>query len=168
MIRELKADLYHRVSIRKYTDEPVEKELIEEILRAGMQAPSTANQQPWEFYVVTDRALCGKLGAVSKPSWPAAGAPVVIVTAYREASRLSGWAQIDLSICMENMWLAADALGLGAVWLGIAPNEDRMKDVEQLIGMPEGIRAFGLFALGHPAESKEQEDRFKPERIHWL
>ena len=168
MNRSLKADLYHRVSIRQFTDQPVEEEKIFEILRAAMQSPSTANQQPWEFYVVTDAERIQRLGSIKGSSRHASGAPVCIVPAYRVKDGDPGWAQIDLSICMENMWLAADALGLGGVWIGVYPEEETMKACEEICGIPEGQRAFGLFPLGYPAASKEQEDRFKPERIHFV
>ena len=159
--------LYHRVSIRKYQNQPVEKEKIEAILRAAMQAPSAGNQQPWEFYVVTDKA---KLEALSKVS-PYAGmtrdAPVAIVSAYRKECRMPEYAQIDLSIAMENLWLETDAQGLGGVWLGIAPLEDRMKAVEEVMGMPDTLRAFGIFPLGYPEEERKQQDRYDESRIHW-
>ncbi|MBQ6450416.1 MAG: nitroreductase family protein [Solobacterium sp.] len=161
-------EIYHRVSIRKYTDEPVKEEDILQILKAAMQAPSTANQQPWEFYVVTDKAVIRALSETSRNAACAAGAPVVIVTAYRTDVRLPEWAQIDLSIAMENMWLQTDALGLGGVWLGIAPSQPRMEAVQKIIGMPEHVKAFGLFALGYPAEEKEQQDRWNEERVHWV
>ena len=77
------------------------------------------------------------------------------------------YAQIDLSIAMENLWLETDAQGLGGVWLGIAPLEDRMKAVEKIIGMPDTLRAFGIFPLGYPAEERKQQDRYDESRIHW-
>ncbi|MBQ7486172.1 MAG: nitroreductase family protein [Clostridia bacterium] len=159
--------LYHRVSIRKYQDRPVEKEKIEAVLRAAMQAPSAGNQQPWEFYVVTDRA---KLNALSKVH-PYAGmvkdAPVAIVSAYRTECWMPEYAQIDLSIAMENLWLETDAQGLGGVWLGIAPLEERMKAVEEIVKMPDNLHAFAIFPLGYPAEERKQQDRFDASRIHW-
>ena len=78
------------------------------------------------------------------------------------------YAQIDLSIAMENLWLETDALGLGGVWLGIAPMEDRMKAVEEIIGMPTELHAFGLFPLGYPAEERAQQDRYDAARIHTI
>ena len=74
--------IFHRISVRKYEDRPVEKEKIMEILRAGMQAPSACNQQPWEFYVVTDKEKIQKLSKVTPYTGCAAGAPVVIVPVY--------------------------------------------------------------------------------------
>lgn len=67
---------------------------------------------------------------------------------------------------MENMWLATDEVGLGGVWMGIAPLEDRMEKVEKIIGIPASQRAFGIFALGYPAEERTQQDRYDETRIH--
>ncbi len=160
--------IYHRISVRKFENRPVEPEKTQAILRAAMQAPSAANQQPWEFYVVTSREKLEALAGVTRYSGCAKDAPAAIVTAYRTACRIPAYAQIDLSIAMENMWLETDAQGLGGVWLGIAPIDDRMKAVEDILGMPEGLRAFAIFPYGYPAESRPQQDRFEPERIHYV
>lgn len=160
--------IYTRVSVRRYQDRPVEKEKITEILRAAMQAPSAANQQPWEFFVVTDRETLLKLSEASPFAKMTKDAPCAIVSAYRKDCRLPAYAQIDMSIAMENMWLRTDELGLGGVWLGIAPLEERMKAVEEILSMPENLRAFAVFPFGYPAEERKQADRFEEERIHWL
>ena len=159
--------LFHRVSIRKYRDLPVEKEKIEAILRAAMQAPSAGNQQPWEFFVVTDRAKLEALSHVHPYAGMVRNAPAAIVSAYRKQCRMPAFAQIDMAIAMENLWLETDSQGLGGVWLGIAPNEDRMRDVEEIVGMPDSLRAFAVFPLGYPAEERKQQDRFDASRIHW-
>ena len=125
--------IFHRVSIRKFQDKPVEPEKIEKLLRAAMAAPSAGNQQPWEFYVVTNRDLIQKLAATSPYTGCAKNAPVLIVSAYREDVIFPMYAQIDLSIANENLWLETDALGLGGVWLGIAPIEERMHEVESVL-----------------------------------
>ena len=160
--------IFTRVSIRKYQDRPVEKEKTLAILRAAMQAPSATNQQPWEFYVVTNKE---KLKALSEAS-PYAGmtkdAPVAIVAAYRKDCRVPAYAQIDLSIAMENLWLETDAQGLGGVWLGIAPQEEKMKAVEAILNMPDTLRAFAIFPYGYPAEERAQQDRFDESRIHYV
>ncbi len=162
-------EIFTRVSIRKYENRPVEPEKIEKILRAAMQAPSTGNQQPWEFYVVTDRETIEKLSKVHQYAGCAAGAPVVIVPCYRTKDLwVPEWAQIDLSIATENLWLETTAQGLGGVWMGIAPQEDRMQAVEEILGMPGDLRAFAIFPLGYPAESRPQEDRWDPSRIHYV
>ena len=114
-------EIFHRVSIRKYEDKPVEKDKIMQILKAGMQAPSAGNQQPWEFYVVTDKEKIQALAKAHQYAGCAAGAPVLIVPVYRkEGLWVPEYAQIDMAIAQENIWLETDSLGLGGVWLGIA------------------------------------------------
>ena len=161
-------NIYTRVSIRKYQDRPVEKEKIEAILRAAMQAPSAANQQPWEFYVVTNKEKLEALSKVHPYAGMTKNAPAAIVSVYRKNCTLPAYAQIDLSIAMENLWLETDAQGLGGVWLGIAPQEDRMKAVEEVLDLPETVRAFAIFPFGYPSEQRKQQDRFDESRIHYV
>ena len=160
--------IYSRVSIRKYQEKPVEREKIEAILRAAMQAPSAGNQQPWEFYVVTDKTKLAALSKVHRYAGMTKDAPAAIVSAYRKECWAPDFAQIDMSIAMENLWLETDAQGLGGVWLGIAPMEERMKAVEEILGIPDTLRAFAIFPLGYPAEERKQQDRFDAGRIHWV
>ena len=105
--------IFSRVSIRKYKDKPVEKEKTEAILRAAMQAPSAVNQQPWEFYVVTSKEKLEALSHVSPYAGMTKNAPAAIVSVYRKDCMIPDYAQIDMSIAMENMWLETDAQGLG-------------------------------------------------------
>ena len=160
--------IYSRVSIRKYQDRPVEKEKTEAILRAAMQAPSAGNQQPWEFYVVTNKEKLAALSEVSPYAGMTKNAPVAIVAAYREKCAMPEYAQIDLSIAMENLWLETDAQGLGGVWLGIAPLEERMRAVEEILSIPDTMRAFAIFPYGYPAEERKQQNRFDESRIHYV
>ena len=162
-------EIFERVSIRKYEDRPVEEEKIRQILKAAMAAPSAGNQQPWEFYVVRDPEMIRKLADTTPYSKSAAGAPVVIVPCYRTNGL---WAPmydtIDLSIATENMLLEITSLGLGAVWMGIAPIEDRILAVDRILGLGEDLHSFALVPVGYPAESRPQQDRFQEERIHWI
>ena len=160
--------IYTRVSIRKYQDRPVEKEKTMAILRAAMQAPSAANQQPWEFYVVTNKEKLQALSEVSPYAGMTKDAPVAIVAVYRTDCLLPMYAQIDLSSAMENLWLETVNQGLGGVWLGIAPLEGRMKEVEEILDIPDSLRAFAIFPYGYPAEEREQQDRFEESRIHYV
>ena len=161
-------NIYTRVSIRKYQDKPVEKEKTMAILRAAMQSPSAANQQPWEFYVVTNKEKLEMLSKVSPYVGMTKEAPIAIVAVYRKDCRVPAYAQIDLSIAMENLWLETDAQGLGGVWLGIAPVEERMKAVEEILDIPENLSAFAIFPYGYPAEERVQQDRFDESRIHYV
>lgn len=162
-------EIYSRVSIRRYKDMPVEEEKIQEILRAGMQAPSAGNQQPWEFYVITNKEKIQALSQAHKYAGCAAGAPVVIVPVYRKTGLMFPmYAEIDLSIAQENMWLMTEALGLGGVWMGIAPLRERMNIVKEILDLPEDVEAFSLFPLGYPDEVRKQQDRFEESRIHYI
>ena len=78
------------------------------------------------------------------------------------------FAQIDMAIAQENIWLETDALGLGGVWIGIAPMQDRMDLVHDILKLPENVEVFSLFALGYPAESRKQQDRFDESRIYFV
>lgn len=161
--------IFHRVSIRKYENREVEQEKILQILKAGMQAPSAADQQPWEFYVITRPELLKELAQVSPYADCVANAPAAIVPVYRKENLICPqYAQIDLSIAQENMWLETDSLGLGGVWLGIAPQAERMEAVRTVLDLPENVEAFSIFALGYPAENREQENRFDENRIHYI
>ena len=162
-------NIFHRVSIRKYKDRPVEKEKIMQILKAGMQAPSACNQQQWEFYVVTNEETIQKLSQSTPFAGCAAGAPVVIVPVYRtEALPASPMVPIDMGIALENIWLETDALGLGGVCIGVSPIQEWMDQIHQILGLPENLSVFSLFALGYPDEQREQQDRFDPSRIHFV
>ena len=90
------------------------------------------------------------------------------MAAYRENCFAPDYAHIDMSAAMENMLLEADYLGLGGTWMGIAPIEDRMRAVEGMLDLPEGLRAFAVYAVGYPAESRPQEDRYESARVHWV
>lgn len=160
--------IFHRTSVRKYTAQKVEQEKIEKILAAGMQAPSAVNQQPWEFYVITNPEILKKLGSSSPYAGPALTAPAAIVSVYRKDCRMPEYAQIDMSIAMENIWLETDAQGLGGVWIGTAPIAERMEAVRQILDIPSSLEVFALFPFGYPAESHPQADRTDPSRIHYI
>ena len=164
--------IFSRTSIRQFTDEPVADADIERLMRAAMAAPSAGNQQPWEFVLTRDAALKEALGECSPFAKPAARADVVIVPCMSEnvEARFPEYKPIDLSACIENILIEATALELGAVWLGIYPEAERMKAVAERIAIPEGCEPFALIALGHPAEDvpPRSAKRYDPERIHWV
>ena len=158
--------IFHRVSIRKYTEEPVGKDKIELLMRAAMAAPSAMHQQPWEFYAVTDREVIQDLAACSKYSGFSASAPLMIVPCYRVAVPAPSFQLIDLSAATENILLEADELGLGAVWMAVAPDDGRIANVRAVLQIPESLVPFCMIAVGHPAEEKKQQDRYDAARVH--
>lgn len=159
--------IFHRVSIRKYQEKPVEEEKIELLLKAGMQAPSACNQQPWEFYVVTDRETIQKLGGSTPYAGAAKGAPLVIVPCVRKNGLMApSLGEVDLAICTENILLEADDLGLGAVMMAVAPDQERMEAVRKVCDISSGLNPFCLIPIGYPAEGHPQQDRYDTSRIH--
>ena len=138
------------------------------MLKAAMQAPSAMNQQPWEFYVVTNKDKIKELSKVSMYSGCAAGADVVFVPCYKEKLIANDFAHIDLSAATENLLLEADEFGLGAVWLGVAPNNKVMEKVRKVLDIPNRLFPFALVAVGYPDEEKAQKSRYEEKRVHYV
>ena len=160
--------IFKRVSIRKYADRDVEQEKIEKILRAAMQAPSAGNQQPWEFIVVKDKELLKQLGTISEYAWPATEAPCAIVNICNpENCKFANVAPTDMAICTEHEWLEASDLGLGAVWLGVYPFEERINKGREILGLQGEKFIFSILTLGYPAQERLQKARFRPEKISY-
>ena len=162
-------EIFTRTSVRSFEDKPVEREKIEQLLKAAFASPSAKNQRPWEFFVVTNKEVLQKLGEVQPYAFPAAKAPAAIVIAYqKDGLPVPEKAQIDCAIATENIWLACEELGLGGVMLGIAPDEDRMKKTAEAINLPENLLAFTIFPFGYPSKKREQKDRWFEEKIHYI
>lgn len=160
--------IFHRTSVRSYQDRPVEKEKVEMMLRAAMAAPSAMNQQPWEYYVVTRRETIEKLSESTPYTGCAKEAPLVFVACYRKECLRPMYAQIDMSASVENLLLEADELGLGAVWMGIAPIKDRMEIIRKIVDIPKDLEAFALIACGYPLKEQAQQDRYEEARVHYI
>lgn len=156
-----------RRSIRAYTHEPVSEANVEAMLKAAMAAPSAGNQQPWQFIVIDDRATLDAIPAFHPYSTMLKQAPLAIVPCgeSKTAQMPQYWSQ-DCSAATENLLLAAHALGLGAVWLGIHPEADRVAKTRELLGLPREITPLCVIAIGHPAEDKDPADRYDEARVH--
>ena len=158
-----------RRSIRRYRDEPVDEATITRLLEAAMAAPSANNEQPWHFIVIGDRALLDEITTFHPYAGMLKQAPVAIaVAADRELladPSVDYWIQ-DCSAAVENLLLAAHAIGLGGCWLGIHPRPQRTAALAELLNLPNHIAPFAVVALGHPTEKKSPPDYFDPDRIH--
>ncbi len=158
-----------RTSIRQYTDEPVSKADIETMLRAGMAAPTAVNRQPWHFVAVTDKAKLAELAGCRGGMIKQAGVAIVVCGNMDKAMQGPGqafWVQ-DCSAATENILLAANALGLGAVWTGCYPMDDRVAEVSKALKLPETIVPLCVIAIGHPAEQPTPKDKWKPENVSY-
>lgn len=159
--------IFDRRSIRKYTQEPVTDQEVKALLAAAMAAPSAGNQQPWQFVVVRDKA---RLEAVAGLHPHVAMAPRaqlgILVCGDTRVEKYPGYWVIDCAAAVQNLLLAAHGLGLGAVWTGIHPMQERVTAFAKLFGAPQGVIPHSFIPVGRPAEKKKREDRFRPERVH--
>lgn len=156
-----------RRSIRKYLNEPVSLEKLETILRAAMQAPTARNLQPWEFVVTQSKDIMNRIPEIHPYAQmvPTAGA-VILVCGNREFQNDISYLLEDCSACVQNILLETVNQGLGAVWLGIYPKEDRIRGISSLFNLPEHIVPVALVSIGVPGEEKTFEDRFNVKKIH--
>lgn len=160
--------IFHRISVRKYQDRPIEAEKVELMLKAAMAAPSACNQQPWEFYIVTNKTIIEQLSMISKYSRCAKNAPLVIVPCFRTKGIVPEYFNLDMSAAVQNLLLEADELGIGTVWMGVSPEKDRMDKVEKILNLPEDLKAFALVPCGYPAEERPQQNRYEEARVHYV
>ncbi len=159
--------IFTRRSLRLYTPKPVSHDVIHDILKAAMSAPSAGNERPWHFIVLTDRALLDEIpkfhpySAMLKQAHAA-----ILVCGDPTREKHKGYWVLDCAAATENMLLAAHAKGLGSVWCGVYPTEDRVQNLRSLLKLPEHIVPFSLLPLGFPAETKETANRYDASRVH--
>ncbi|MBR5906533.1 MAG: nitroreductase family protein [Bacteroidales bacterium] len=157
-----------RKSVRSYTDEPVTPEQVEFMLKAAMAAPSGMNIQPWRFVVVTEQATKAKMAVGFNKM--IAKAPVAIVVCGKLTNNLGianhNWTA-DCAAATENLLLAAESLGLGAVWTACYPYDDRMGPAIEALGLPDNVKPYCIIPVGHPARDEKPKDKWKPENIHY-
>lgn len=160
-----------RTSIRQYTDQPVEQEKVEAMLRAGMAAPTAVNAQPWHFVVVNSREKLAELAAANPRAKMLHTAPLAIVVCGDMTKTLEGKAQEfwiqDCSAATENILLAAHAQGLGAVWTAVYPMEERIVPVREALNLPETMVPLCTVVIGYPAEHPQPKDKWKPENVSY-
>ena len=161
--------IFTRSSVRKFEERPVEPEKIEKILRAAMAAPSAKNQQPWEFFVVTAKDTLFTLSKATPYAMCVKNAPAAFVLAARRDDLIAPqFRDIDMAIATENMMLEVEALGLGAVMIGVAPIPENMERVRTAIHLSETLDPFTILPFGYPAKRRPPEDRYDPSRVHWI
>ena len=159
--------LKSRRSIRHFSNQAVSDELITKILQAAFSAPSAGNQQPWHFVVITDRKVLDQIPSVhpyAKMITEAAAA--IVVCGDLQLDKHKGFWVQDCSAATMNILLAVHSLGLGGVWCGCYPREDRVKGLKKLLQLPESVIPLALVPIGYSAETKGPEDRYKHERVH--
>jgi nitroreductase len=161
--------IFHRRSIRKYANQPVEPEKLDLLLKAAMAAPSAMNCRPFEFVVITNPEILTQFR--KRLIFGNRNAPAAIVVcgnpslSINPAARLF-WVQ-DCSAAAENILIAAVSLGLGTVWVGVHPVAEFIGVVREIIGLPKHVTPLGLLYIGYPAEEKPARTQYEEHKVHW-
>lgn len=163
-IKAVLENIAARKSVRKYLKKEVEEEKITAMLKAGMAAPSGMDRRPWEFVVVTDRAALDSMAAGLPYAKMLTQAPMAIVVCG-DSTRSSYW-YVDCSAVTQNILLAAEALGLGAVWTAAYPYEDRIGIARKYTNMPEQIVPLCIIPVGYPDGPQKAKDKYDESKIH--
>lgn len=163
-------NIHARTSIRSYLPRVVEEEKIEQLLRAAMAAPTATNRQPWAFIVIKDKEVLNELGTTLPYAKMTKDAPLAIAVCGDLSKAISGdgqeyWVQ-DASAATQNLLLAAQGMELGAVWTGVYPIKERVKEVQQILHLPAHIIPLNVIPIGYPAENPLPKNKWKPENVH--
>lgn len=160
--------IFGRRSIRKYTSQAIGRDIIEILLRAAMSAPSAGNEQPWQFVVIDDRTLLDSIPNVHPHSQmlKEASLAILICGDLHLEKHKGNWVQ-DCSAATENLLIAAHAMGLGAVWLGVYPREDRVEGIRKMLHLPNHVIPLCVVSIGHPGEEKPPGNRYDPSRVRF-
>ena len=158
--------IFNRKSVRKYTERPVEKEKLETLVRAGMAAPSSRDRRPWEFVIVTDRDLLDKMGDGLPLARMLKETKQAIIVCGDTVKSENAW-QLDCSAAAQNILLAAESMGLGAVWTAAYPYPERMKIIQDALQLPEHILPLTVIPLGYPTGIEKPKDKYNKKQIHY-
>jgi nitroreductase len=163
--------IFSRKSIRSYKDEPVSKEKLVMLIKAGMAAPTAVDKRPWEFIVITDRKVLNELADALPYAKMASTAAAAIIVGGDVRKQWGGMESdywiMDCSAATENILLAAESMGLGAVWTAVYPEDSRIRAVRQILGIPPHIVPLNLVPVGVPAGREKAKDKYDPKQIHW-
>ena len=158
----------NRTSIRQFTGQPIEKEKIDALLKAGMAAPSAMNKQPWKFVVVTNKEKISILGdSCGKPPVSKSALTIIVCGDIEKTSNTPEdiWWSEDCGAATENILLAATAQGLGGVWCGTWPNMNNVKKIQEILNLPSSIVPYSMLAIGYPAENPKPKDKFTEDNV---
>ena len=164
-------NILNRKSVRKYTKEEVKKEQLEMLVRAGMAAPSARNSQPWLFFVIDDRTILDNLAKQLPNAKMLLSAKAAIVVCGNLQKALEGdgrefWVQ-DCSAATQNILLAAESMGLGAVWTGAYPRKETVNIIKVELGLPEHIVPLNVIPIGWQTGEEKPKQKYTEENIRW-
>jgi nitroreductase len=157
-----------RRSIRKYKKKTIKKDIVKKLLEAAMSAPSAGNEQPWHFIIINNPKMLNEIPTFHNHAemLKEASLGILVCSDINLEKHKGMWIQ-DCSAATENILIAVQAYGLGAVWLGVYPRSDRVKGLANLLKIPNNIIPFSLISIGHPAEQKPKVNRYNESRVHY-
>lgn len=158
--------ILNRKSVRKYTDRPVEKEKLETLVRAGMAAPSSRDRRPWEFIIVTDRKTLDTMAEGLPFARMLKETNQAIVVCGDTIKSDNAWF-LDCSAAAQNILLAAESMGLGAVWTAVYPYPDRIRIVREELRLPDHIMPLNVIPVGYPLGKESPKNKYNPQQIHY-
>lgn len=161
-------EIFKRRSIRSYLDKEISEDDINYILSAAMHSPSAKNTRPWEFIVCRNKELLNKLSEQLIYGRFIKTAPAIIVPCFKTSLKDYKWKDIDLSMCSENILLAATSKNLGSCYIGIDPIKERIEIVKNILSIDDVLSPFAIITIGYKNENKEADDRFETSRIHYI
>lgn len=161
-------EIMKRGNTRRFKDDPVSEEAVQQILKAAMQARTAGGQTPWHFMVVRNQALIKALAHNSMTAGPIRKAPVVLLLLGDERGlSFPDYWTMDLAAAAENILIEAEHLGLGTQWINVYPYPDRLRQIRQLFELPVEVTPFCLIPIGYPADKPIRIDHFDESRIHY-
>ena len=163
-------NILNRKSVRKYSDKKIEQDKIDTILKCAMSAPSAMNKQPWEILVVTDKQKLEKIAEIIPNASYSKNSQVTIIVCGNKVISDKFWEQ-DCCAVTENILLAAEALGLGAVWCAVYPFDEKVSAVKDLFDLPENVIPLNVIPMGYPETNEDAKEKYDSKKIHingWL
>lgn len=166
------ANILSRKSVRSYTDEAVSRQQLDTLVRAAMAAPTGKDMRPWKFVVIDDKNVMKQLAAQLPKAKMLTEAQAAILVCGdlsikdKDGKSSTNWA-FDCSAASENLLLQAEAMGLGAVWTGVYPYDERMDAIKKVVELPDSIVPFSLIPIGHPKGDPQPKDKYDKDNIHY-
>lgn len=158
-------NIHNRKSVRDYIpDKAITDEELNKLLKAGMAAPSGMDKQPWEILVINDKEILNKLAQDLPYAKMLTKAPMAIIVCG-DTTKSSYW-YLDCSLVSQNILLAAEAMGLGAVWTAAYPYEDRIEAIKNLIDIPDHVTPLNVIPVGHPEGEHQPKNKWDETKVH--
>jgi nitroreductase len=157
-----------RRSIRKFTSETIPEADVKKLLEAAMSAPSACNQQPWHFIIIREKSTHQKIMNIHNYSKMLKDAAIaIVVCADPDLQTCPGYWVQDVSAATENILIAVEALGYGATWCGVYPDDERVWKIKELLEIPKQVVPLNVIAIGVPDEEKPPSQRYRESRVHY-